>query len=185
MWDISDFTDEMQSIWDCVIPNIPHTVSRLNDPVYKILMQRTYDYHSNFGECAQVVVQKFIKKEGWTPSEIHEVVAYVVPQQAKLIDKKGKPILVNPPVYPYMWKECVGDEADPNAYHGAFEDHCILDTFTLYLEYVHKLPTVYHCQAMPKGALSIATVAVCRTNVEDVVYRDLRETNQCIASTVC
>lgn len=35
-------------------------------------------------------------------------------QQAKLIDKKGKPILVNPPVYPYMWKECVGDQADPD-----------------------------------------------------------------------
>ncbi|KAG1903193.1 uncharacterized protein F5891DRAFT_978217 [Suillus fuscotomentosus] len=132
MWDISDFADEMQSIWDHAIPNILHTVSRSNNP----LMQRAYDYRSDFGERAQVVIQKFIEKGGWTPSDIF---------------------------YPYMWKECVGDEADPDAYYRAFEDHCILDMFTLYLEYIHKLPTAYYHRAMRKGALSIATVVVERT----------------------
>ncbi|KAG1854927.1 hypothetical protein DFJ58DRAFT_841226 [Suillus subalutaceus] len=126
MWDISDFAEEMQSMWDHAMPNIPHTVSRL--------MQCAYDYHSDFGVRAQVVIAKHIDKEGWTPKEICEVITYVTPKQHKCVNDKGETILVNPPVYPYMWKECIGDEADADAYCGAFEDPCILDTFVLYLK---------------------------------------------------
>ncbi|KAG1883270.1 hypothetical protein F4604DRAFT_1677618 [Suillus subluteus] len=160
MWDISHFADKMQSMWDHAMPNIPHTVSRVNDPVYRILMQHAYDYCSDFGVHAQVVIAKHIDKEGWTPEEICEVVTYVTPKQHKCVNDKGETILVNPPVYPYMWKECIGDEADADAYRGAFEDPCILNTFTLYLEYVHSLPSTYRHKEMPKGVLSIATVTV-------------------------
>lgn len=37
MWDISDFADEMQRIWDLALPAIKHTVSKSKDPVYKIV----------------------------------------------------------------------------------------------------------------------------------------------------
>ncbi|KAG1742042.1 hypothetical protein EDB19DRAFT_1827954 [Suillus lakei] len=67
MWDISDFADEMQTIWDLALPNIKYTVSKLKDLVYKILMQHAYNYHSNFGEHA-----KYIEEQGWTSDKIHK-----------------------------------------------------------------------------------------------------------------
>ncbi|KAG1838004.1 hypothetical protein F4604DRAFT_1941837 [Suillus subluteus] len=99
----------------------------------KVLMQRAYDYHSDFGVRAQVVIAKHIDKEGWTPEEICEVVAYVTPKQHKCVNDKGETILVNPPVYPYMWKECIGDEADADAYHGSFRR-------SLHPQHVHTVP---------------------------------------------
>ncbi|KAG1848337.1 hypothetical protein DFJ58DRAFT_890773 [Suillus subalutaceus] len=69
---------------------------------------------------------------------------------------------VNPPIYPYIWKLVVGDRTDVDSYRGSFEDWCILDTFALYLEQLHDLPKEFHRKDMPKGALSIATIAVER-----------------------
>ncbi|KAG1844250.1 hypothetical protein C8R48DRAFT_678462 [Suillus tomentosus] len=53
IWDISDYADEMQDIWDRVFPNIMHIVLKKNDPVYKLLMQRAYDYRSDFEGSAR------------------------------------------------------------------------------------------------------------------------------------
>ncbi|KAG2038479.1 hypothetical protein BDR03DRAFT_981642 [Suillus americanus] len=63
MWDISDFAEEMQQIWDNVLPNIEHCVSKNKDAVYKVLMQCAYDYHSNFGEQVEIVVAKYIRRQ--------------------------------------------------------------------------------------------------------------------------
>lgn len=79
------------------------------------LMQRAYDYHSDFGEHAKIVIAQYIEEQGWTSDEIQQVVAYIVPEQIPLVNKKGQTVLVNPPIYPYMWKECRGDEKDPDA----------------------------------------------------------------------
>ncbi|KAG1797821.1 uncharacterized protein HD556DRAFT_1306413 [Suillus plorans] len=115
MWDISDFTDEMQTIWDLALPNIKHTVSKLKDLVYKILMQCAYNYCSDFGECAKIIIAKYIEEQGWTSDEIQQVVAYIVPEQIPWVNEKGQKVFINPPIYPYMWKECRGDEKDPDA----------------------------------------------------------------------
>ncbi|KAG1784493.1 uncharacterized protein HD556DRAFT_1451726 [Suillus plorans] len=140
MWDISDFADEMQRIWDLALPAIKHTVSKLKDPVYKILMQRAYHYCSDFGERAKIVIAKYIKEQGWMSDEIQQVVAYIVPEQIPWVNKKGQ-----------------------KNYYGAFEDQCILDMFALYFKHVHCLPTKYCSERMPKGALSITTVTVKQT----------------------
>ncbi|KAG0701700.1 hypothetical protein DFH29DRAFT_1000007 [Suillus ampliporus] len=156
MWDISDFADDMQNIWDLALPNIKYTVSKSKDPVYKILMQRAYDYCSDFRERVKIVIAKYIEDQGWTSDEIQQVVTYIVPEQIPWVNEKGQKVFVNPPIYPYMWKECRGDEKDPDA------NQCILDMFALYLKQVHCLLTKYRCEQMPKGALSIATVVVER-----------------------
>ncbi|KAG2052977.1 hypothetical protein BDR06DRAFT_1009099 [Suillus hirtellus] len=144
MWDISDFADKMQRIWDLALPAIKHTVSKSKDPAVVTtltmqLMQQAYDYCSNFGERAKIVIAQYIEEQGWMSDKIQQVVAYIVPKQIPLVNKKGQTVL---------------------NYYGAFEDQCILDTFALYLEHVHCLPTTYHSGKMLKGALSIATVAV-------------------------
>ncbi|KAG1833245.1 hypothetical protein DFJ58DRAFT_736134 [Suillus subalutaceus] len=135
MWDISDFAEEMQQIWDHAFPTLKHTVLKNKDAVYKVLMQRAYDYRRNF-------------------------IAYLVPEQARYVDDAGCTAWVNPPIYPYMWKLVVRDRTDIDSYRGSFKDSCILDTFTLYLEQVHDLPKELRRTDMPKGALSIATIVV-------------------------
>lgn len=79
------------------------------------LMQRAYDYRSDFGERAKIVIAKYIEEQGWTSGEIQQAVAYIVPEQIPWVNKKGQKVFVNPPIYPYMWKECRGDEKDPDA----------------------------------------------------------------------
>ncbi|KAG1836154.1 hypothetical protein F4604DRAFT_1693133 [Suillus subluteus] len=77
-------------------------------PPVSRLMQRAYDYHSDFGVRAQVVIAKHIDKEGWTPEEICEVVAYVTPKQHKCVNDKGETILVNPPFILTCGKSVLG-----------------------------------------------------------------------------
>ncbi|KAG2037873.1 hypothetical protein BDR03DRAFT_1010462 [Suillus americanus] len=151
MW--IDFISTLNNM-DLALPNIKHTVSKSKDPVYKILMQHAYNYCSDFRECAKIVIAKYIEEQGWMLDKIQQVVAYIVPEQIPWVNEKGQKVFVNPLIYPYMWKECRGDEKDPDT------NQCILNTFALYLEQVHCLPTRYCCKQMLKGALSIATVAV-------------------------
>jgi hypothetical protein len=130
MWDISDFADEIQQIWDHTFPELEHVISKNKDAVYKVvsdflvligwtslinfiqLMQHGYDYRSDFGERAEIVVGKYIQTQKWLPEEIRHAVAYVAPEQAQVVDDTGRTVLVNPPIYPYMWKLVIGDETN-------------------------------------------------------------------------
>lgn len=131
MWDISDFAEEMQQIWDHVFPTLEHTISKNKDAVYKVvsllwltfyhlimhfiqLMQHAYDYCSNFGERAEIVVTKYIWMQDWSPDNIIDTVAYLVPEQAQYVDEASCTTWVNPPIYPYMWKLVVSDRTDMN-----------------------------------------------------------------------
>ncbi|KAG1855265.1 hypothetical protein F4604DRAFT_1932326 [Suillus subluteus] len=133
MWDILDFAEEMQ---------------------------RVYDYHSNFGEQAEIIIAKYIQMQDWSCDDVADIVAYLVPEQAQYVDDAGHTTWVNPPIYPYMWKLVVGDRTNVDSYRGSFKDSCVLDTFALYLEQVHDLPKEFRCTDMQKGALSIAMIAV-------------------------
>ncbi|KAG2359220.1 hypothetical protein BDR07DRAFT_1488492 [Suillus spraguei] len=50
-WDASDYADVAQELWDTVFDDIEYTISKKNDPVYALLMQHVYDYHSGFADC--------------------------------------------------------------------------------------------------------------------------------------
>ncbi|KAG1895708.1 uncharacterized protein F5891DRAFT_984012 [Suillus fuscotomentosus] len=119
-------------------PGLPHDFDALIVPMW-IDFISTLD-NIDFGERTKIVIAKYIEEQGWTSDEIQQVVAYIVPEEITLVNKKGQ-----------------------KNYYGAFEDQCILDTFVLYLEHVHCLPTTYCSGNMPKGTLSIATVTVEQT----------------------
>jgi hypothetical protein len=71
-------------------------------------MQRAYDYRSDFGERAELVVYKFLEKNKWDPDAIRVAVAFLVPEQTKLVDAAGHITWVNPNIYLYMWKVAEG-----------------------------------------------------------------------------
>lgn len=52
--------------------------------------------------------------QDWSPDNIIDTVAYLVPEQAQYVDEASCTTWVNPPIYPYMWKLVVSDRTDMN-----------------------------------------------------------------------
>ncbi|KIM56600.1 hypothetical protein SCLCIDRAFT_132124, partial [Scleroderma citrinum Foug A] len=71
------------------------------------LKQRTYEWHSEMGNCTEKAVQAFFNRyvELDTPAAHRNYVAWAVPVLEEKVDARGWKVLVPPPIYPYMWRD--------------------------------------------------------------------------------
>ncbi|KII89103.1 hypothetical protein PLICRDRAFT_175336 [Plicaturopsis crispa FD-325 SS-3] len=144
---------ELQETWTVVVfPDIPHTVSKKNDPVWEVARQRVYEYRSAFGPAAEDAVSAFWPSSGMdTDAKRAEFVDWAVP-----LDEEAARIM------PFAWVQFNRD--DPQASRGLFQTDTILATLATHYKAVLGSGVDEHQLAgyFPVGALALAAAAVHR-----------------------
>ncbi|KII95846.1 hypothetical protein PLICRDRAFT_170443 [Plicaturopsis crispa FD-325 SS-3] len=144
---------ELQETWTVVVfPDIPHTVSKKNDPVWEVARQRVYEYRSAFGPAAEDAVSAFWPSSGMdTDAKRAEFVDWAVP-----LDEEAAKIM------PFAWVTFNHD--DPQASRGLFQTDTILATLATHYKAILGSGVDERQLAgyFPVGALALAAAAVNR-----------------------
>ncbi|KAI6016822.1 hypothetical protein PISMIDRAFT_113163 [Pisolithus microcarpus 441] len=155
----------IQKVWNETFLNVKCMVALCNKPIFALVKQQTYDWHSELATRALKAVEVFFNwyEEVDTTDARAAYVAWAVPEASEVLDDHGHVKPAVPSLFPYMWERVEEGTSSPIP-KGAFQHDCILGTFALYLEStsvirpgVRENPVHY-----PRGALTLATIAAER-----------------------
>ncbi|KZP19793.1 hypothetical protein FIBSPDRAFT_955062 [Athelia psychrophila] len=133
-----DYIPELQSIWDTVFPDTPHTVASHGDAVYYVATQKLYEWRSHFGDFTNASLALLL-------SDLSDDIATKAAYVAHALG----------PGLPFRYL----DEANKS---GAFLSKLVVETFTSHIADTDSVPHAYKTDANPCGALILSLAAVER-----------------------
>ncbi|KIJ60589.1 hypothetical protein HYDPIDRAFT_32014, partial [Hydnomerulius pinastri MD-312] len=125
-WEIADTVPYAQKLWSNFFPNIKHSVSYMNEPVFYL--------RGGFASRAEKAIEAFFNRYACfdDPRDRADYVEWAVREPTEEVDNHGRKLLVPPSDYPYMWEQFNDDNPNNIVWKGAFMHECILETFAWY-----------------------------------------------------
>ncbi|KAG2044049.1 hypothetical protein BDR03DRAFT_977728 [Suillus americanus] len=158
--DIVDQLEQAQKLWECCFMDHPHTLKKKNEPVFFLVKQCTYNWHSMFTTHGKKAVTAFIAQQSTdfdTPTEIMAYIEWAVPNAQSFEDEEGKG-RAPPLIFPFIWYDVDESDAQNPIRKGLFQHEAIFNTFAFYLESVSAIPEGVKKTSLPSAALALATV---------------------------